>query len=471
METLEELYKEAFKSIDTVCEGLVVEKPEHINLVEAKLLEGTWALASTMKDVNKLKHLMQKPLTPSRALKELYGLLGDDNLFDELDAAEEAGEKDCRPIIQEFIRENVIHHWDDWGAVQDDKVEDGVHDVFLELSEMSLKEEVKADATKQSLTEETFNLSSEDGIEKMKDFIEKDEEAPIEQKIVDPTVTDEKDLKKNYLGDMILQCTTCHQMIFKPMEEIVKVEDSGEGAEARYNEDEVCTHCGAHGPFILVGQVGAASAGNDEQPEHDTRVEPKAEPVEKEPEEPKVEEKTESAKEEPKANTVEEPKKSEDNKKEKEEQEKNISVSSVKDPKERHKVEPKKESFSLKENIDNIDEAAFDSLANKFAHSIYENIESYTTTAGEISDEDKLILEGIIKFNSGKTLNTKFIFESKGIHKGKIKLVGVNETFTTSKKPFVVLSESKDKNLVCESFSYNYLAKADKIAKGTVTNK
>ena len=108
--------------------------------------------------------------------------------------------------------------------------------------------------------------------------------------------------------------------------------------------------------------------------------------------------------------------------------------------------------------IENIDEELFDKLVNNYIKEVYDNIDSYTTTGGSVDNKNnKVVLEGVIKFKSGKEQNTKFIFEeAKLTKKGKIKLKGINETFAKMKKAFTLQGSLKDQNLLAESFTYNY---------------
>lgn len=446
MESLDELLRSAFKSVDSVCEGL--QKPT--KLKESKLIEGCWSVPQTKKAAEKLKALLDKPLLAKDAPEKLYSLLGDDTLFDNLAGLNP--EDDARQTVIDFINDQVLPYFDtydvDW--------EDGVLTILNELS-------------KKKLTEDLFDLSTEDGAKAAKEFKNTEDDKDPVTKIVDPAVTDEEDLKKNYIGDMILQCPTCHTLFYKSPEELKKVEDSGEGKDATYNEEDICPHCGTEGPFQLVGQVAAMDAEDKDPAEHDPNL-----PQDGEKKEPEV--KPEEDKKEPEVKP--EDKKPEDKKPEEGEgKEKKFKFNH--EPQEKKDEsgnipakKPAKESFELKDRVVDIDSASFDSLVNKFTRSIYENVEKYETTSGLINKDNKLVLEGLITFKSGKTTTTKFIFESKGMYKGKVKLVGMNETFSHNKRsPFVVYSRPEETNLICESLSFNYLATEEKIAKGTVTNK
>jgi hypothetical protein len=69
-----------------------------------KLREGTWAFPASIVAAKKLGQMLDKPLSPKDASKELYSILGDDDLFDDLDDAAEEGVKDARPIIKRRLK-------------------------------------------------------------------------------------------------------------------------------------------------------------------------------------------------------------------------------------------------------------------------------------------------------------------------------------------------------------------------------
>jgi len=71
-----------------------------------QVMEGTWALVDTEEEIQMLKDLLAKPLPcgpdGEYATEQLYDLIGDDQLFDEIsDLAEEEGaDADCREIVK-----------------------------------------------------------------------------------------------------------------------------------------------------------------------------------------------------------------------------------------------------------------------------------------------------------------------------------------------------------------------------------
>ena len=113
--------------------------------------------------------------------------------------------------------------------------------------------------------------------------------------------------------------------------------------------------------------------------------------------------------------------------------------------------------------LDEIDSESFDKLGESYLKKVYENVNSFKTVAGSLTEDNKLKLEGIIEFNSGKKAKTSFLFEAKEVtKKGMIKFVGLNENLSKNKKAFTLAGSTKDGKLICEQFNYNYLAKDEK---------
>ena len=85
-----------------------VESWEQFESAIEKVTEGTWALPETESDVEQILILMQQPLTlgpgGDDATSALYGLIGDDELFDDLGAeGDEDPEGDARGIVINWI--------------------------------------------------------------------------------------------------------------------------------------------------------------------------------------------------------------------------------------------------------------------------------------------------------------------------------------------------------------------------------
>lgn len=117
------------------------------------------------------------------------------------------------------------------------------------------------------------------------------------------------------------------------------------------------------------------------------------------------------------------------------------------------------EAIDTDVEIEEFDEEGFDDLGESYLKKVYENVESYKTTSGKVVN-NSIILEGLITFNSGKKAKTSFIFEAKEMTKrGKLKFVGENVNLSKNKKAFTLTGIAEHKKLMCESLTYNYLAR------------
>lgn len=118
--------------------------------------------------------------------------------------------------------------------------------------------------------------------------------------------------------------------------------------------------------------------------------------------------------------------------------------------------------------IDEFDEETFDELGESFLKNTYENVESYKTESIKEQDGNKLVVEGLITFNSGKVKKTSFIFEAKDITKsGKVRFIGENCQLSRGKKSFTVSGKIQEGKFISESLNYNYRAKDAKSGKST----
>ena len=84
---------------------------------------------------------------------------------------------------------------------------------------------------------------------------------------------------------------------------------------------------------------------------------------------------------------------------------------------------PVEDEFSDVE-LDEFDDETFDGLGEGYLKKVYENVQSYKTTDCSMKD-DKIMLEGVITFNSGAKKKTSFIFEAKDFTKScKYRFIG-----------------------------------------------
>lgn len=118
--------------------------------------------------------------------------------------------------------------------------------------------------------------------------------------------------------------------------------------------------------------------------------------------------------------------------------------------------------------IDDFDEETFDELGESFLKGTYENVKGYKTESVKEQDGNKLVVEGLITFNSGKVKKTSFIFEAKDITKsGKVRFIGENCQLSRGKKSFTVAGKVQEGKFISESLNYNYRAKDANTGKST----
>lgn len=103
------------------------------------------------------------------------------------------------------------------------------------------------------------------------------------------------------------------------------------------------------------------------------------------------------------------------------------------------------------DEIEDFQEQLFNEHVTKYLNEVYSNVESFETT-NCILDENKFIVEGNIKFKSGKTKKMSFDFKAanKGLLEGYSKNIPVESKFTLK------YNINKDKALVTESLAYKY---------------
>lgn len=103
------------------------------------------------------------------------------------------------------------------------------------------------------------------------------------------------------------------------------------------------------------------------------------------------------------------------------------------------------------DEIEDFQEQLFNEHVTKYLNEVYSNVESFETTNCAL-DENKFIVEGNIKFKSGKTKKMSFDFKAanNGLLEGYSKNIPVESKFTLK------YNINKDKALVTESLAYKY---------------
>lgn len=112
------------------------------------------------------------------------------------------------------------------------------------------------------------------------------------------------------------------------------------------------------------------------------------------------------------------------------------------------------EEFPMEDEYEDFDEESFNGLGESYLKSCYENVTGFKTTGVSV-DGGKLMIEGVIKFDSGNIKETSFVFESVD----KNKFEGYNKHISRGNKTFKLNTSVANKKLVCESLNYNYRSK------------
>lgn len=111
---------------------------------------------------------------------------------------------------------------------------------------------------------------------------------------------------------------------------------------------------------------------------------------------------------------------------------------------------------SVDVDFDEVDDKRINTICENYLKRVYENVNAFKTTAVSSNDR-KLIIEGIIRFDSGSTKKTGFIFEAHDIDRNnRVRFVGYNKHFTESKDAFSMVGVVDNKKLFVESLKYNY---------------
>ena len=122
-------------------------------------------------------------------------------------------------------------------------------------------------------------------------------------------------------------------------------------------------------------------------------------------------------------------------------------------------------------DVDDFDENEFDDLGESYLKNVYENVNSFKTS--KVSQNDnQLIIEGVINFNSGKSKATKFVFEAKDATKsGKVRFIGENAQITRGKKAFTLAGTMSGSKFIAESLNYNYRVNSNRVYGTVKSNK
>lgn len=109
-------------------------------------------------------------------------------------------------------------------------------------------------------------------------------------------------------------------------------------------------------------------------------------------------------------------------------------------------------------DLEDFDEESFDGLGESYLRNCYENVKGFKTS-NVATKNNRLFIEGVIKFDSGNEKKTNFIFSPTEIKNNRYKFEGYNKEISRGKKTFKLSGIKKDNKFVCESLNYNYRSK------------
>lgn len=298
------------------------------------------------------------------------------------------------------------------------------------------------DKENKSLTEATqIDINNPEEVEQGKELIDDNKNTDVEEEtmqVVDVDADTVEKLKDSYIGNVLLQCPVCRTPIFKMPEKLVKDEENiaDDPDKQLYNVGEQCPHCGNAKGFNLVGQVASMDVEAEKEDENTTG-------------EPDLTD--------------------EDNFEQTTEDE--ISEQPIEDEVEETETEEEDKWDDEEATFESLDIDKFNSIANTYLTEVYGNVESFTTTNATVDDENnKLIIEGVIKYKSGKSKNTQFEFVGESITEdNKYVFKGLNETFVKDNDKAFTLKASIDNNtLISESLDYDYTVTNTKLNESKV---
>ena len=315
------------------------------------------------------------------------------------------------------------------------------------------------------LAEEDFSLYNNDSIDNMGQLLA-DPGTPA-QDVIDPEAETEDELQDTYIGKVILHCPVCNSMIYKDLEDIVN-----DDVEEVVNIGEECPYCYTSDGFKVIGIVSPFEETSEEEEQEDETEDTAEEQVDEELTEEfeKVEVATENQKvtldadDDGKLTIEAEPVEEDDEDEEDEEEEVLAPVpDEVADDIEATANDSESEDEEVEYDVEDFDSDSFDELGESYLKSVYENVSSYKTT--DVSSKgNTLVVEGLIKFNSGKMKPTKFVFEASTATKNnKLRFIGENKQITRGRKAFTITGKlNENKSFITERFNYNYMTKNEK---------
>lgn len=109
-------------------------------------------------------------------------------------------------------------------------------------------------------------------------------------------------------------------------------------------------------------------------------------------------------------------------------------------------------------DVTDFDEESFDELGESYLREHYDNVVGFKTVNAKIF-ENSLIVEGVIRFESGSSKGTTFVFEATGKENNDVLFEGYNRQISRGKKTFKLNCSLVEGCIKPEKMAYNYVTK------------
>lgn len=109
-------------------------------------------------------------------------------------------------------------------------------------------------------------------------------------------------------------------------------------------------------------------------------------------------------------------------------------------------------------DVTDFDEESFDELGESYLREHYDNVIGFKTVNAKIF-ENSLIVEGVIRFESGSSKGTTFIFEATEKENNNVLFEGYNRQISRGKKTFKLNCSLVEGCIKPEKMAYNYVTK------------
>lgn len=106
------------------------------------------------------------------------------------------------------------------------------------------------------------------------------------------------------------------------------------------------------------------------------------------------------------------------------------------------------------ESMCECDDKSINNCITQTLKDVYTNVKAFQMTNCALTG-NKLIIEGLITFNSGKTRHTEYQFNNANYESKKLTLIGLNEAFGRDSH-FKLSCKIDNTVLIAEQLSYNY---------------